>query len=444
MNFRTKSCFLIIFTSSFLFCQSQNEPKAEKIFPMVNQHTHGSTIVELPNGDLLSAWFQGNGERWSDDVRIMGARLLKGNTEWGKPFVLADVPEFPDINPVLFLDTQKKLWLVWYTVIANQWETSLIKYRISENYLQQEGAPEWSWQDVLLVKPGDPTERGMLPNDRFVKSVKEQQNIFREYLKEQGASEKGLKHWDSFAEDIMGKARGDNMVRQGRIYAEDGSYEKKKLAYPYFRRMGWQTKNKPIFVGDRMILPLYSDGLEMSLFAITDDFGKNWIFSTPLVGAANIQASTAIKKDGTLVTYMRDNGPPPKRHPVSHSTDNGLTWSPVRDSKLMNPGSGSDVVTLKNGHWVIAYNDTEDGRYSLAVSLSQDEGETWAYKKLIELDLNPEKKLRATGAYPSIIQGTDEMIHVIYSYVEKAKNEKNSETIKHISFDENWIKSDKD
>ena len=100
-----------------------------EIFPLVSQHVHGSTIVELPNGDLLAAWFQGSGERWADDVAIMGARLKSGDKQWTKPFVMADVPGFPDINPVLFLDPQERLWLVWYTVIANQWETSLPKYR---------------------------------------------------------------------------------------------------------------------------------------------------------------------------------------------------------------------------------------------------------------------------------------------------------------------------
>jgi len=34
------------------------------VFPYQDEHVHGSAIVELPNGDLLTAWFQGSGERW--------------------------------------------------------------------------------------------------------------------------------------------------------------------------------------------------------------------------------------------------------------------------------------------------------------------------------------------------------------------------------------------
>ena len=61
--------------------------KEELIFTPQHEHSHGSSIVALPNGDLLSAWFQGSGERNSDDVRIMGARLEKGKKGWSIPFL---------------------------------------------------------------------------------------------------------------------------------------------------------------------------------------------------------------------------------------------------------------------------------------------------------------------------------------------------------------------
>ena len=70
-----------------------------EIFPPIQEHVHGSTIVELPNGDLLAAWFQGSGERWADDVTIMGARLKKGQDRWSEPFLMADTPGFPRHQP---------------------------------------------------------------------------------------------------------------------------------------------------------------------------------------------------------------------------------------------------------------------------------------------------------------------------------------------------------
>ena len=415
------SFFLLLIATALL--SAQNISIGKQIFTPQDEHTHGATLVELPDGDILAAWFQGNGERWADDVRIMGSRYLRGEDRWTSPFLMADVPGFPDINPVLFLDARKRLWLVWYTVMANQWETSLLKYRISNDYSQKDVAPGWDWQDVIHVKPGDAAERGISDDDRFIRSVEKQYEALSRQLLASGASVSEVERWLQFRNDILAKARGENMERRG-------------ANYPYYRRMGWQTKNKPVQIGNRILLPLYSDGLEMSLFAITDDFGRNWHFSTPLAGIANIQASVATKRNGDLVAYMRDNGPPPKRHPVSVSRDTGLTWSIVQDSELPNPGSGSDVITLSNGHWVIAYNDTEKGRHSLAVSLSTDEGRSWGHTRHLELDRGESP---ATAAYPSIIQGRGEQIHLVYSHTRLDKQGSGKETIMFATIDEEWI-----
>jgi predicted neuraminidase len=414
--------------------------QAEEIFPPVPEHVHGSTVVALPNGDLLAAWFQGSGERWADDVRIMGARRRAGETGWSRPFVMADTPGFPDINPILFLDAQSRLWLMWYTVIANQWETSLLKYRLSEDYAGQTDAPKWAWQDVVHVKPGDPAERGIQPNDRFVKSVERQIEEYAKYLREdlyasqpaRAAIAAGL--WKAWGARTLSKARGEDMIRKGILRDPSGQTSDKDLGYPYFQRMGWQTKNKAVLVdGKRLLVPLYADGFSFSLMAITDDGGQTWQFSEPLVGAGNIQPSIARRADGTLVAYMRDNGTTPKRLHVATSRDKGLTWSPVRDSELPNPGSGADIVTLGNGHWVLAYNDTEEGRHSLAVSLSTDEGKTWPHTR--HLESSPADKPSLSASYPSIVQGADDSIHVVYSYHPTA----GGKTIKHAQFTESWL-----
>lgn len=385
---------------------------------------------------MLSAWFQGSGERQADDVVIMGSRLRKGKDKWSKPFIMADVPGFPDTNPVLFFDTQDRLWLIWYTVIAHQWDTSLLKYRISKNYLKPSGAPIWSWQEVLYVKPGDPAERGIQPNDSFVKSVERQVEEYETYLRNTQKDQEAIERWKQWGKRMLSKAKGEDMMRKGFLYDDKGGYVEQEMGYPYFRRMGWQTKNKAVIVGKRIILPLYSDGFDFSLMAITDDDGETWQFSDPLVGPGNIQPSIAIKSDGTLVAYMRDNGPPPKRLHISTSKDNGMTWSSVRNSEIPNPGSGADAVTLKNGHWALVYNDTENGRHSLAVSISTDEGVSWSWTRHLEKGNMGE----ISGAYPSIIEGHDGTLHVVYSFSCRDSQGVTQKTIKHANFNEEWVK----
>ena len=127
---------------------------SELIFPLEHWHNHASMIVEAPNGDLLVCWFHGSGERTADDVVIRGARLKKNSRSWSEPFLLADTPGYPDTNATMFIDPRERLWLLWPTILANEWHTALMKYRISSDYLR-DGPPLWDVSEVLHVTPGD-------------------------------------------------------------------------------------------------------------------------------------------------------------------------------------------------------------------------------------------------------------------------------------------------
>lgn len=383
--------------------------EAELIFAPEVWHNHASCIVECPNGDLLVCWYHGSGERRADDVYVEGARRKKGESTWGPRFLMADAPGFPDTNPCMFIDPQKRLWLLWQTLIANEWHTALPRYKISSSY-EADGPIKWEINDTMFLKPGPEFAAGInRRTDAALARVKElpevQQDRWRAYLTKRQAN------------------------------ASD----------PYFSRMGWMTRAHPyVLEGKRLIVPLYSDGYSISLMAISDDWGGHWVTSHPLVGSGNIQPSLARKKDGTLVAYMRDNGPAPKRLMKSESKDNGMTWSDVIDTELFNPGSGAEVLVLKSGRWAMVYNDTEQGRQSLALSLSDDEGQTWKWTRHLErMPRGPD----ATNAhYPSIIQARDGSLHVSYTHTLNGANVKRDaegklmrESIKHARVNEAWV-----
>lgn len=388
---------------------------SELVFPLEHWHNHGSTVVELPGGDLLVCWFHGSGERTADDVVVRGARLPRGATRWSAPFLMADTPGYPDTNSTMFVDPRKRLWLLWPTILANEWHTALMKYKIATVF-GRNGVPTWETSEVLHVTPGD----------EFARTVHAEVD------------------WIVASGQV--NAAGENAER-GRAYLER---LKKDAADKLTRRLGWMTRAHPyVLDGTRLIVPLYSDGFSFSLMAITDDWGATWKTSTPLVGLGNIQPSLARKTDGTLVAYMRDNGPPPKRLMVSRSTDRGETWSRVEDSDRPNPGSGAEVLVLKNGHWVLVSNDLERGRQSLAVSLSDDEGATWRWTRHLERDAEtPDAGLRGEYHYPSIIQAADGTLHVTYSYFAPPASVKPDaekrlprKSIKHAHFNEAWIRA---
>jgi hypothetical protein len=108
------------------------------------------------------------------------------------------------------------------------------------------------------------------------------------------------------------------------------------------------------------------------------------------------------------------------------------------------------VLVLANGHWVMIYNDLERGRYSLAVSLSEDEGRTWGWTRHLEKDPVPDAA-NEQGAgqyhYPSIVQAADGTLHATYSFFAPVASvtpdsEKRlpRKAIKHAHFNEAWIR----
>jgi predicted neuraminidase len=198
-----------------------------------------------------------------------------------------------------------------------------------------------------------------------------------------------------------------------------------------YSRLGWMTRIHPIVVGDRrLLLPVYHDGLSCSLFAITDDWGGHWHVSVPLIGNGNVQPSVALRRDGSLYTMMRDNGPPPHRAMSAESRDRGETWSPVVDTEIPNPGSSLEVVVLRSHRWILVGNDQENSRSTLAVWTSDDEGRSWQWRRT----LAKPGPLGDSFSYPSVIQTRDGRIHVTCSAPKGQLS-----TILHCEFNEAWL-----
>ena len=364
--------------------------EGELIFPLQEKHVHSSSIVELPGGDLLTCWFEGSGERTANDVMIRGSRLKKGETKWSKSFIMADSPGLPDCNPILFLNNSNKLFLVWIVVQANRWETSILKVKTTIDY-EDEGVPKWEWQDVILLKPGA----------EFEERVREQ---FKEFGRKDLA-------WAEYAlpyEEMLMEAAKD----------------------PRKRETGWMTRTHPtVLKNGKILLPLYSDGFNFGLIAISEDDGETWESSLPIVGRGLNQPSLVVRNDGSIDAYMRDDGDEPGRILISHSEDQGYSWSYAQKSELPNPGASVEVIKLKSGNWLLVYNDVDDGRYNLAAAISDDQGSSWKWKR------NLEHQNGGSFSYPSVIQAKDGTIHITYSY--HLPGEKKS--IKHRTIDEAWI-----
>ena len=190
-------------------------------------------------------------------------------------------------------------------------------------------------------------------------------------------------------------------------------------------------KNKPVQLANGDILSPTSvegDGDWRVHFERSSDGGKTWTTTLPVndgkeIGA--IQPSILFLKDGSLEAVGRTRND--KIFQI-HSTDGGNTWDEMSLMDLPNPNSGTDAVTLRDGRLLLVYNhnirtgSNNKGRSPLNVAISQD-GKIWQAALVLENDANAPNGF----AYPAVIQTSDGLVHITYTWERKR--------IKHVVID---------
>jgi predicted neuraminidase len=95
--------------------------------PMPTPSCHASTVVALPGGDLMAAWFGGTAES-KPDVAIWGARRVAGR--WQAAVELVREPDIATWNPVLFHSGDGLLWLYYkFGPTPQQWSAGRLSSR---------------------------------------------------------------------------------------------------------------------------------------------------------------------------------------------------------------------------------------------------------------------------------------------------------------------------
>lgn len=192
-------------------------------------------------------------------------------------------------------------------------------------------------------------------------------------------------------------------------------------------------KNKPVWIGKRMICPSSTEGENgwQVHFEISDDEGHTWkktnpidaqkIIETETIKRSNAQKSTIqaiqptilVHRDGKLQALCRtqNNG----SIASTWSYDQGETWTPLEFTELPNNNSGIDGITLKDGRFLLVYNHyryirgKKKKRTPINVATSND-GIHW--QAGVVLEDSPINQY----SYPSVIQGKDGKVHIVYTW----------------------------
>ncbi len=196
---------------------------------------------------------------------------------------------------------------------------------------------------------------------------------------------------------------------------------------------GITVRNKPLLLGNRLLIPVGNEHLRKcwSNVIITEN-GTDYRLSQPIaLPHGRCEQPTIIRLgDGRLLAFLRTNQNSVFR---AYSEDTGETWSLADKMPLMNPNSALDMIRTPQGELILAWNNNPHAgrgmaasRECLNVGYSPDEGQTWPIIKALDR-VNPGSSV----SYPSIIQGSDGLFHVTYSF--------HRNNIRYVKFDLEWL-----
>ncbi|MGI4758947.1 MAG: sialidase family protein [Janthinobacterium lividum] len=269
---------------------------------------HASTVVELRDGTVMSAWFGGTAEG-KPDVAIWSAR--RDGKGWSAPVEMVRESGTPCFNPVLFHAADGKLWMYYkFGPTAATWSAG----RISST---DEGTT-WSKPEHMPA--------GLLGPIRAKPLVLKDGTIVS------GSSFESYREWAVWIERST-----DN----GATWAKIG---------PIVPPVDLDQHG----LGDGKPMPPDPGGSMDSKFT-----------------QGIIQPSVVQMSGSHLRLYARPTLKT-ARVVVADSMDNGKTWTQGRPIDVPNPNSGIDALALPDGRIVLIYNNTVTGRTPLNLAVSTD------------------------------------------------------------------------
>lgn len=175
--------------------RGQTAPAPRKLLPLpaevvadesipTGRYKHPAAITELENGDLLLAWYGGDGE-YAPNTGVYGIRLPRGAARWGEPALLARDPFRSVGNPVVWQAPDGVVWLFYVVRFGDTWSEGRIAAKISTD-----GVHTWSDASILSLERGT-LVRGapiVLSDGRYLLPVYREAGDDREFVGEDTVS----------------------------------------------------------------------------------------------------------------------------------------------------------------------------------------------------------------------------------------------------------------
>lgn len=376
----------------------QDSAQQVAMLPSSCPQNHAANLLPLPDGDLLCVWFGGTQEGIAD-ISVWCSRLRKGSDRWSEAQKLSDDPGRSEQNPVLFLDPDQVLWLLWTAQKSGNQDTAIVRYRQSHDLGQS-----WGEIKTLLDKPGTFIRQPIvvLPNGNWLLPVF--------YCLTQP---------------------GEKWV---------GSYDVSAVKISEDKGQSWRDVSVPDSTGCvHMNVTLLDDGSLLALYrsrwadhiyqSRSFDQGESWSAPQPLSlpnNNSSIQVTTLRNGHLALVfNAMSAEGASERRLSLYDEIEDDEEESDVAVAAEPVMHSG------RTAFWGAP-------RAPMTLAISTDGGKSWPLQRNLDegdgycMTNNSQQKLNREFSYPSIKQGLDGELHIAYTWYRQA--------IKYVRVTESWVK----
>lgn len=371
----------------------QDERVETAMLPSSCPQNHAANLLPLPDGSLMCVWFGGTQEGVAD-ISVWGSRLLPGSRQWCDAVKLSDDASRSEQNPLLFLDPDNVLWLLWTAQISGNQDTAIVRYRQSTDLGQ-------TWGDIatLLDKPGTFIRQPMtvLDNGNWLLPVF--------YCRTQPGE----------------KWVGNDDISAVKISADKGKTWR-DVEVPH--SLGCVHMNITPLPGGVLVALFRSRWADNIYYSQSVDNGESWSAPEPTVlpnNNSSIQVTTLASGELALVfNPMSAAGALERRASLYDEIDDG-------DNSRKEP----EVTSGRAAFWGAP-------RAPMTVAISADGGKTWPWQRNLDegdgycMTNNSLDKRNREFSYPSIKQGADGTLHIAYTWFRQA--------IKYVHITPEWVK----